>query len=174
MIEMPQGFKNTMPQILAQIEKTSNCWIWKGSTNGDGYGQTCWKGKTLGAYRLMYELSKGKMPRDKCLDHLCRNRLCVNPDHLEPVTNKENILRGFGICGVNARKTHCKRGHEFDFYNTLVHKDGRRQCKECIILSNMKNLKRYHSDRGYRLKLSIDAKLRYQRRKKEAIIDGSV
>ena len=73
----------------------------------------------------------GSVERAMTLDHICRNRLCVNPAHLEIVSVKENVLRGVGISAENSRKTHCIDGHEFNEENTLVLKDGSRVCRAC-------------------------------------------
>jgi hypothetical protein len=76
------------------------------------------------------ELFVGPIPEGLVIDHLCRNRGCINPTHMEPVTNAENVLRGEGPTAVNARKTHCKRGHPFDDVNTYVYAKGR-ACRMC-------------------------------------------
>ena len=83
------------------------------------------------AHRVAYEKAYGPIPEGLVIDHLCRNGLCVNPEHLEAVTRKENILRGEGACAQNARKTHCKRGHELIPENLIERSDGRRDCLLC-------------------------------------------
>lgn len=108
------------------------CWIWTGNIEEQGYGvYPSGSGSTVKAYRLIYEMIEGEIPKGLQPDHLCRVRACVNPDHLEPVTKKENVLRGFGPTAINARKTHCIHGHEFSKENTLVLPNGNRQCRMC-------------------------------------------
>jgi len=119
------------------VQKTDKCWLWTAARNRRGYGYFNLKidksnYKTVSAHRLSYHLAKGAIPEGLTLDHLCRNHSCVNPEHLEPVTNKENILRGSGACAINNRKTHCKRGHEFREGN-IIHSKGKghRRCRTC-------------------------------------------
>lgn len=88
------------------------------------------KGK--GAHRVSYEIFIEEIPQGFLIDHLCRNRACVNPWHMEVVTNKENVLRGFGACAVNARKTHCKYGHKFSDKNNYYYPNGRKDCRICL------------------------------------------
>jgi len=113
-------------------DPNSGCWLWAASLSRDGYGQFAPKRNALaGAHRYSYELHVGPIPKGLEIDHLCRVRSCVNPDHLEPVTPKENILRGTGLAAVNARKTHCRNGHKLSGENLYVTPDGRRDCRIC-------------------------------------------
>lgn len=83
------------------------------------------------AHRFSYIIHKGEIPPKLVIDHLCRNTLCVNPDHLEAVTHKENLLRGIGPTSINAKKTHCIHGHEYTPQNTDYKPNGTRRCKTC-------------------------------------------
>ncbi len=111
--------------------KNSPCWEWTAHRDRDGYGQFSIKSKPIKAHRFIYEYYYGAICPDLTIDHLCRNRKCVNPFHLEQVTVKVNVLRGIGICALNKQKTHCKRGHEFMKENTRFTRDGKRQCRIC-------------------------------------------
>ena len=117
-----------------RVEKTTNCWNWTGALNTDGYGQIKIKQKYYQVHRLSYENSKGKIPVGLQIDHLCRNRKCVNPDHLEVVTIKENVMRSNGFPAQNSRKTRCPQGHEYSKENTGIsklHNFTARYCKAC-------------------------------------------
>ena len=110
----------------------SGCWEWQGHRSRTGYARTSvGSRKGVEAHRVVYERLRGQIPDGLVLDHLCRVRHCVNPDHLEPVTFAENVLRGEGISAINARKTHCKNGHEFTEANTHRLADGKRVCRAC-------------------------------------------
>src|SRR3990167_6536977 len=110
-------------------EPNSGCWLWDGTTRANGYGCLRMNGKQQAAHRLSYELYLGPIQDGLVLDHLCRIRCCVNPAHLEPVSQKENCMRG--DTGKHwADKTHCPHGHEYTKSNTAV-KSGRRHCREC-------------------------------------------
>jgi hypothetical protein len=116
---------------LVTPEPNSGCWLWEGYVSPSGYGR--WRRRTL-AHRVAYEAARGPVPNGLVLDHKCRVRCCVNPDHLEAVTNKVNVLRGEGFVAVNARKTHCVNGHELTEENTRIrHRNGsqRRVCRLC-------------------------------------------
>jgi len=116
-------------RFWGKVSPTGFCWDWTGSLN-DGYGRfSPRKSKTLIAHRVAYSLLIGATP--PLLDHLCRNRRCVNPDHLVPKSNRANVLEGFGITARNARKDACDAGHEFTPENTTVDRFGYRRCREC-------------------------------------------
>ena len=110
------------------------CWLYAGYKNKQGYGEiySTVNGKQVSnrLHRISYETFVGKIPEGLVIDHLCRNRCCINPDHLEPVTNIENILRGEGFSGKNLRKTHCPKGHEYIGENIKLWK-GCRRCRTC-------------------------------------------
>lgn len=93
--------------VDAQIRRTSRCWQWLGSTNQGGYGFTQINYVQRVAHRVVYEDAVGPIPSGLTLDHLCRNTDCVNPAHMEPVSMRENILRGHGAAAECARRTHC-------------------------------------------------------------------
>jgi hypothetical protein len=108
------------------------CWPWGGSIDGHGYGRIMVRYKPLKAHRIAYELVVGKIPAGTELDHLCRNRSCVNPSHLEAVPHRQNVMRGLSPTAANAMKTECKHGHPFDLFNTYYEEsNGQRHCREC-------------------------------------------
>ena len=135
-----------LDRFLARVSKAPNgCHLWTGSMNHHtGYGRLSVDGKEHYAHRLAYTLLVGSIPDGMDVDHMCHNgdatcngeiecqhRRCVNPDHLEPVPHRVNMTRShLAIAGKNARKTHCKRGHEFTPENTITRKTGR-ACRTC-------------------------------------------
>lgn len=122
---------NTVERIIERfVEKTDTCWIWRGKKDY-GYGRVGMDGTHHRAHRLIYESSKGPIADGMVLDHLCRNRSCVNPDHLEQVTVKENVLRGISPVAINSQKTHCKRGHELSGDNLYEYKGLYGPCRGC-------------------------------------------
>ncbi len=107
------------------------CWEWTANISPNGYGKFWWDGQKGCAHDFSYTYFKGAIPQGLEPDHLCRNRSCVNPDHLELVTRSENNRRG--LLGELRREvqTHCKYGHPFDEKNTRVDVNGHRTCRAC-------------------------------------------
>lgn len=112
-------------------EPMSGCWIWIGPRNSDGYGWLSITGHWRRAHRLVYEQFRGVIAAGLTVDHLCRLRACVNPDHLDLVPLKENILRGISFSAENARKTRCPGGHDYTDDNTRIIRDGKRAYRQC-------------------------------------------
>lgn len=117
-----------------KVRWTPGCWIWTGATNSNGYGHIAtgdrpYKGSIV-AHRAAYVIHRGPIPEGLDLDHLCRVRRCVNPWHLEPVTRRENSLRGASPRIRSYWTNRCKRGHPFDEANTIIQQDGR-TCRTC-------------------------------------------
>lgn len=112
-----------------KVEKRgmSECWSWLAHKHPRGYGAIKIGGKMIKAHRLSYYLYRGKMPDGLDIDHLCRNTSCVNPFHLEAVPHKVNIMRGLSPGSLNAQKTHCPRGHEYD----IKYGKNSRWCSTC-------------------------------------------
>jgi hypothetical protein len=110
------------------LDAPRGCWEWTALIHTAGYGnfRPHNQGPLLYAHRYAYELARGPIPAGLTIDHLCRNRACVNPAHLEPVTNRENIQRAAAL------KTHCPQGHPYDETNTYRHKGHGRECRTCV------------------------------------------
>lgn len=130
--------KSEAERFWSKVDKSGDCWEWT-AYKLQGYGRFGVGGapknggRIVYAHRWSYEALVGPIPDGLQLDHLCRNRGCVNPDHLEPVTSRENTLRGESLWAINAQKTHCPQGHEYTPENTYY--GGRtgnsRYCREC-------------------------------------------
>ncbi len=162
-------------RIFERIKIVNKCWIWTGGIEGHGYGMVWFNGRNYKTHRLLYKLIVSDIEQDLVLDHRCHNddptctdwktcphRACVNPFHLDPVTNRVNILRGNGVAAVNSKKTHCSRGHEFSGDNLKIrkankyHPNGRRDCKTCYDEkakrykdNNLEKIRKY--DREYKM-----------------------
>ena len=105
----------------------TTCWLWRGYISPKGYGMTAGKY----AHRIAWELLRGTIPPDMQIDHLCRTRHCVNPDHMELVTCRVNLLRGNTVTAQRALATHCPKGHELKDPNVIYSKEGWRKCRTC-------------------------------------------
>lgn len=129
---IPDMTPKQLQRFWNKVIKTGNCWIWTAHLNRGGYGQLKINYKTYSAHRISYTLFKDDIPKGLKLDHLCRNTACVNPEHLESVTQKENIRRGSHINkGIkNRQKTHCPKGHEYSGDNLYFDKKSR-GCRTC-------------------------------------------
>ena len=118
-------------RLWKMVEKSDGCWTWKGRRCDHGYGRISDKGKQRHASRVAFEVTHGPLPSNLTVDHLCRNRLCCRPDHLEAVTNRENVLRGNGHSAIAARRSTCAKGHPYTPENTRIYKGHKRQCRIC-------------------------------------------
>lgn len=149
--------QNREARFWAKVRRSDGCWEWQGSLSSKGYG-VFWDAdhkNNLLAHRVAYELVTGPIPDGLQLDHLCRNRRCVNPAHLEPVTGKENLLRGDTHAANNASKEVCKNGHPFD----VVRPDGSRGCRTCDVEKTRRYQAR-HRDRYLASQALANAKRR--------------
>lgn len=136
---------------------TDDCWLYAGPRNADQYGIYAIKtdeGKYRHrmAHRLFYELYRGKIPEGLVIDHLCRVRHCVNPEHMEPVTNRVNILRGMSKQAINNRKTHCKYGHSLAVDNIYRRENGWRRCKQCNAQARIEYRRKKRLERHVQMK----------------------
>jgi hypothetical protein len=122
----------TPEQFWSKVKKSDGCWNWIGG-HSIGYGCLAWNGKRDWAHRISYILTFGSIPEGLELDHLCRNRSCVNPTHLEPVTHRENVYRGESPMAYKKRQTVCVRGHSLDETNVyrIPSKPTSRFCRIC-------------------------------------------
>lgn len=120
-------------RLWARVEKTPGCWLWQGHTMVTGYGRMGIPGPpgaTALVHRVAYELMVGPIPEGLHIDHLCRVRHCVNPAHLDAVTQAENTRRGMAPAAITARTNVCQRGHDFAEHG-YQHPAGYRVCRRC-------------------------------------------
>lgn len=151
-------WQNVIPwQLVAK-----GCWTWQGGTMPSGYGRMNYKRTHVLAHRVAYELIVGPVPVGLQLDHLCRHRNCVNPAHLEPVTQSVNLRRGDMF---HRRKTHCIKGHPYSGENLVIVNRGttteERRCRKCLAAirhrhyhSHLEESRRYHRERKRNWRLS--------------------
>lgn len=124
-------------KILKNIRLNENgCWLWVGKLNKNGYSTLSHMDQTVSGHRLSFETFRYKIPKNKVIDHICRVTACVNPEHLDAVSIKDNNRRAKNL---NREKTHCKRGHEYTNENTYVEHNNKghtsRQCRKCNALN---------------------------------------
>lgn len=135
-----------MDRFWAKVDKQDDgCWLWTAGGNGR-YGRFYFGGVNTYAHRVSYELCVGPIPDGLVIDHLCRNTMCVRPDHLEAVTQKENLRRGETIPAANSKKTTCPQGHEYDYIHP---KTGGRRCRTCMNASRTRTYYRRKAEKQH-------------------------
>lgn len=144
-LRIPQAIADYVAErvvVVDQVEGASlpGCHVWCGTLATNGYGQIGLRSHHKKfAHRISYELAKGPIPEGLVIDHLCHVRSCVNPDHLEAVTNEENLRRGDGFALRNGRRGHCRNGHEYTPANTYINpnNDSDKRCRTCAQLRDL-------------------------------------
>lgn len=126
------------------VEKTETCWIWRGKKHRGGYGHFNDNRGGIYVHRFAYEEVNGPIPPNLTIDHLCLNRACVRPSHLEAVSMRENILRGSGHAARNILKTHCRAGHPFEGRN-LIRRGTERICRICFRAAQRRCWRKRHA-----------------------------
>jgi hypothetical protein len=134
---LPENIKRRVAITPCPKPELGDCWLWTGCVRSEDapYGHITINKTARLVHRYVYQLLRSvTLTYDQTIDHLCRVKLCCNPEHLEVVSRGENVLRGIGISANNARKTHCVRNHPFSPENTYITPNGRRQCRTCGII----------------------------------------
>lgn len=136
---------NTLETLMLRTQRDGECLLWQGAKNRRGYGSVSVQGRIKPAHVAVFELAVGAVPMGLELDHLCRRPSCVNPKHLEPVTHRENVLRGTSPAALHAVKKHCEKGHPYTPENTSLFDGGRRRCRTCINARNRNYMRNYRA-----------------------------
>lgn len=144
---MPTRITNFRQYILDNVKIVPyGCWEWQRKLSKEGYGRIGINYKVFLAHRVSYTIFKGSIPDGIDIDHLCRNRKCQNPDHLELVTRGENVRRGMAwkVSGMLQRaKTHCPHGHPYSEENTIIVKDKKGNYRSCRVCRSIKHRQKY-------------------------------
>jgi hypothetical protein len=127
-----------LDRFFLRVRQEGDCWLWTGQST-HGYGTFSLLNRKFRAHRWIYEQMRADIPPGLHLDHLCRQTLCVNPWHLDPVTNRVNVLRGTSLLAQQAARTACIHGHEFTLENTYVDSRGHRNCRACTRAKQVRN-----------------------------------
>ena len=159
--QLPVPTSEDVQRFMQRVDVTPECWLMSGSQAG-GYVQFQYQGKRIMSHRFAYIAFEGGIPDELEIDHLCRTKNCVNPDHLEPVTTRENLRRDpNNLSTINASKAECVRGH--DFSDSYLMPNGERRCLHCAKINNRLW---YERNRSEVLRRAGERKQRLRREKK--------
>jgi hypothetical protein len=129
--ELTLPIETLKARLLRQSIDSNGCRVWLGGKGSTGYGYIKIDHSQRLVHRVAYEVYKGAIPEGYQIDHLCKNTSCINPQHLEAVTQRENILRSNSFAAINSKKTECINGHSLIGDNVYIKPNGARNCKEC-------------------------------------------
>lgn len=130
--------------FFSKIKESGSCWLWTADKICGGYGRFSFNGRLVLAHRFSYEFFNEEIPKGLQIDHLCRNRGCVNPEHMEVVTNRENMMRGLSPSLTSKRqlsKTHCPQNHPYSGENLYLDPNGGRRCRICNRISRKNRIR---------------------------------